>query len=80
MRIHLINSVYRNASLSHSSGDDCSATDEGETSNMFLMMVVGMVMVGIGGAAISPLGVSYMDDHSNRHDAAIYVGMQISCC
>jgi len=67
----------KNTTLTPSSGD-CSDSDNGETSSMFMLMVVGMVMVGIGGAAISPLGVSYMDDHSNRHDAAIYVGIMQS--
>ena len=36
------------------------------------------MLVGIGAAPIQPYGISYMDDHSTRQMAPVYMGILLS--
>jgi len=52
----------------------CKTEDAKSESNIYLFIVAGFMIAGIGGTPIQPLGYSYVDDHANEHNSALYLG------
>uniref|UniRef100_H2YLU4 Solute carrier organic anion transporter family member n=1 Tax=Ciona savignyi TaxID=51511 RepID=H2YLU4_CIOSA len=53
----------------------CEMEEEKANSNMYIFIIVGMMVCGIGGAPTQPLGLSYVDDHASEHNSALYIGI-----
>ncbi|XP_078488297.1 solute carrier organic anion transporter family member 1C1-like [Ciona intestinalis] len=53
----------------------CEDNEQTAKSNLYILIIVGIVVCGIGGAPTQPLGLSYVDDHSAEHNSALYIGI-----
>lgn len=42
---------------------------------MWIYVLLGNVLRGIGETPVQPLGISYIDDFATEENAALYVGM-----
>ncbi|XP_076153252.1 solute carrier organic anion transporter family member 1C1-like [Alosa pseudoharengus] len=51
----------------------CQVGEE-EGSPMWVMVLVGNIIRGIGEATIGPLGVAFIDDHARPENSAFYIG------
>lgn len=48
---------------------------EGESNlSMWIYVLLGNVLRGIGETPVQPLGISYIDDFATEENAALYVG------
>ncbi|XP_078097415.1 solute carrier organic anion transporter family member 3A1 [Mustelus asterias] len=45
------------------------------TNMMYLLLIGAQVLLGIGATPVQPLGVSYIDDHVQRKDSSLYIGI-----
>lgn len=53
---------------------------EGESNlSMWIYVLLGNVLRGIGETPVQPLGISYIDDFATEENAALYVGMETKC-
>lgn len=53
---------------------------EGESNlSMWIYVLLGNVLRGIGETPVQPLGISYIDDFATEENAALYVGMETEC-
>lgn len=51
-----------------------SGCDGDLASNMWLCVLLGNLLRGVGEAPIQPLGISYIDDYAREDNAAFYIG------
>lgn len=50
---------------------------EGESNlSMWIYVLLGNVLRGIGETPVQPLGISYIDDFATEENAALYVGTE----
>lgn len=50
---------------------------EGESNlSMWIYVLLGNVLRGIGETPVQPLGISYIDDFATEENAALYVGKE----
>ena len=54
--------------------EHCKAEQEGESSHLYYLVIAGLMICGVGGAPIAPLGYAYVDDYTETHDSAFYIG------
>lgn len=54
-------------------GLGCDAGEE-EGSPMWIIVLLGNVIRGIGEATVTPLGMSYIDDYARPENSAFYIG------
>lgn len=45
---------------------------------MWIYVLLGNVLRGIGETPVQPLGISYIDDFASEENAALYVGKEIT--
>ncbi|XP_047009434.1 solute carrier organic anion transporter family member 3A1 isoform X2 [Ictalurus punctatus] len=57
-------------------GGLCS--NKANTNMMYLLLIVAQVLLGIGATPVQPLGVSYIDDHVQKKDSSLYIGILFS--
>lgn len=50
-----------------------------ETNYMWVYILIGNMLRGIGETPITPLGISYIDDFAGHENTALYLG-KILCC
>ena len=50
-------------------------TEATASDQLYLFILLGLVICGIGSTPVQPLGFSYIDDHAPKHNAAVYIGM-----
>lgn len=43
---------------------------------MWIYVLLGNILRGIGETPVQPLGISYIDDHALEENAAFYIGME----
>ena len=55
----------------------CQVGEE-ESSPMWIMVLVGNIIRGIGEATIGPLGVAFIDDFARPENSAFYIGRALS--
>jgi len=53
----------------------CESNKGGESSSLYYMIIVGLMICGIGGAPIASLGYAYVDDYTEKHESAFYIGI-----
>lgn len=44
--------------------------------SMWIYVLLGNILRGIGETPVQPLGISYIDDHALEDNAAFYIGME----
>jgi len=47
------------------------------TANLFWMLVLANALIGLGSSTLQPLGVSYIDDYTEKHTTPIYIGKKL---
>ncbi|XP_053479208.1 solute carrier organic anion transporter family member 3A1 isoform X5 [Ictalurus furcatus] len=57
-------------------GGLCS--NKANTNMMYLLLIGAQVLLGIGATPVQPLGVSYIDDHVQKKDSSLYIGILFS--
>ncbi|CAK8681292.1 unnamed protein product [Clavelina lepadiformis] len=57
---------------------NCDEQNDAESSNLYIFILIGIMITGIGGSPLQPLGFSYVDDHATKHNAALYIGIVTS--
>lgn len=56
----------------------CPPGCEGESNlSMWIYVLLGNVLRGIGETPVQPLGISYIDDFATEENAALYVGTDL---
>nr|XP_039249919.1 solute carrier organic anion transporter family member 2A1-like isoform X1 [Styela clava]XP_039249920.1 solute carrier organic anion transporter family member 2A1-like isoform X1 [Styela clava] len=48
------------------------------TNQLYILLVVGMMVNGVGGTPIQPLGLSYIDDFAHERNSPLYLGLTTS--
>ncbi|XP_039249918.2 solute carrier organic anion transporter family member 2A1-like [Styela clava] len=59
----------------------CNAAEDDSSApanNLYILIVVGMALSGIGAAPLQPLGMSYIDDHSTSKKSPVYIGIVLT--
>lgn len=73
--IHLFNqNLHSNHNFTDSSTNEICESVSSPYENSHIWLVIGKLLAGLGGSAVSPLGVSYIDDHCAAHNSATYIG------
>lgn len=47
------------------------------TNNLYVLLLVGIMVTGVGGSALNSLGVSYIDDFAHERNSPLYLS---ECC
>lgn len=47
--------------------------------SMWIYVLLGNILRGIGETPVQPLGISYIDDHALEDNAAFYIGKKCTC-
>uniref|UniRef100_H3ANZ9 Solute carrier organic anion transporter family member n=1 Tax=Latimeria chalumnae TaxID=7897 RepID=H3ANZ9_LATCH len=53
--------------------EDCVETKN--TDMMYVLLVAAQIIIGIGASSVQPLGISYMDDHVQKKESSLYIGI-----
>lgn len=52
--------------------------NKANTNMMYLLLIGAQVLLGIGATPVQPLGVAYIDDHVQKKDSSLYIGILFS--
>ena len=55
--------------------EDATCDEKNPTSNLYILLIVGMMINGVGGSTMVPLGYSYVDDFSHERNSPLYIGI-----
>ena len=69
--------VYIRSGRADSLNSHCESEESGESSSLFYLILVGLMICGIGGAPIQPLGYAYVDDFTEKHESGFYIGDEL---
>ncbi|XP_063041606.1 solute carrier organic anion transporter family member 2B1 [Engraulis encrasicolus] len=72
----LLNSTNNTSSeMCRLKAHNCSQQDIVVQEDVFPILLLGQLLLGIGGVPIQPFGISYIDDFANKRNSPIYLGI-----
>ncbi|XP_028823568.1 solute carrier organic anion transporter family member 2B1 isoform X1 [Denticeps clupeoides] len=76
---HFISGPYQftgmNKTVDGHTGQNCSAHEKKAHEDVFPVLLLGQLLLGIGGVPIQPFGISYIDDFASKRDSPFYLGL-----
>lgn len=58
-----------------SSNQTCSEKERNGHNEVFVILLLGQLLLGIGCVPVQPFGISYIDDYANKKNSPFYVGI-----
>ncbi|CAK6979171.1 solute carrier organic anion transporter family member 2B1 [Scomber scombrus] len=65
-------------SESSSTGQSCSQQESPGSQNVYPLLLMGQLLLGIGAVPIQPFGISYIDDYASRKNSPLYLGILLA--
>ncbi|XP_036381358.1 solute carrier organic anion transporter family member 2B1-like [Megalops cyprinoides] len=58
-----------------SSHQNCTQQESNAHQEVFPIMLLGQLLLGIGGVPVQPFGISYIDDYASKNNSPFYLGI-----
>lgn len=52
----------------------CSQQEDRAQQGVYLLLLLGQLLLGIGAVPIQPFGISYIDDYASKENSPLYLG------